>query len=100
MAEPSTSPGSAKIESCVLHAANLSSGWLYPKKSAEFTAWNNLAIFVEKLFEHSEDDQSQTRPVLPVGWLQLVLLAQTNSKFSILLRMSKSTSLLREKSMT
>jgi hypothetical protein len=42
---------------------------------------------------------SQTLPVRPALWLQLALLAQTNSKFYILLLKSKRTSFVRQKSM-
>lgn len=43
---------------------------------------------------------SQTLPVLPARWLQLALLAHTSSKFSMRLRTSSRTSLLRQKSIT
>ena len=42
---------------------------------------------------------SQTLPVRPALWLQLALLAQTSSRFYILLLKSKRTYLVRQKSM-
>ena len=41
-----------------------------------------------------------TLPVLPARWLQLALLAQTNSKFSMRLLKSNLTSFDKQKSMT
>jgi hypothetical protein len=43
---------------------------------------------------------SQTLPVRPARWLQLALLAHTSYRFSMRLRTSNRTSLLRQKSIT